>query len=106
MSVHVGGRGPGHSSRYPRKRRTGRALTSLLAEGDSITFGDGTQSYNRNWAVANPSITYTNVSAGGAGLGTPGDTGPTNSAYARQAAALAANPAILSIAMGANDLNG
>lgn len=88
----------------PRRGGASVALDSLTAEGDSITYGDGTQSYNRNWAAANPSITYANVSAGGAVLGTVADTLPTNSAYARRAGTLATNAKILSLALGANDL--
>lgn len=80
----------------------------VLAAGDSITASNaapGGASYSRLWAADHPTVTYVNEAVGGSGLGNSGDVSPTNSLYARQAAALAYNPSHLTVLIGANDLS-
>jgi lysophospholipase L1-like esterase len=88
-----------------RRSRSPRPIR-FLAEGDSITAAiTAPDSYSRLWAAEHATINYTNTAVGGGVLGSVGDTSPTNSLYARQAADLAWAPTHMSVFIGANDVN-
>ena len=93
-----------------------QAKITVLAEGDSITFGDGATDGSGSYVArsdlsSDPQVRLLNHSKTGAILGVPSDTAPGNSLYARlqsdNAVLTAKVPGsyfIISILIGRNDL--
>lgn len=103
------------SSGAPTPTPTPTPIARMVTEGDSITYDTVTPfyyppdaersgSYARAFAADNPSITVTNPAVTSASVGFSSDAPGTNSLWGRKATLLAANPEVVTIYIGSNDM--
>lgn len=78
----------------------------ILFEGDSITYYNSAYNYTNTWMADNTSIAAGNSARTSAGIGLSTDPVGTNSLFGRLNQAVANEPDLLTVFIGANDING